>query len=263
MEDAGPEDDEPMMTLLKLGAWLDPPNFTMYTQLMIAVIGSDELDVSALLYDGVDVNEKNERSRDALTYAASARHEEVVRPLLEAGADIHSRDADGMTALCVACEGGNGKIAKMLLENGADISAEDRYGRTPISIAAERGHESLARRLRRYGTDGHWEDEVEPNDGLRLDESNFHEVVEFYRRDHELGSPGYKYVESLRRRALRWGYDKTVPARMDEYMKKKAREQKSASGEEQEQDPDLVAQANEHRVILEQRGGKMDHQELR
>lgn len=287
IQNAGAENKEPMLTLLKLGASVDPQNVTSYTQLMTAVIGSDVLDVRALLNAGVDVNEKNEHNRDALTYAASARHEEVVRPLLEAGADIHSRDADGMTALCAACECGNGKIVKLLLENGADISAQDRSGRTPISIATERGHETLARTLRRYGIEGHWEDEAEGKDAVELDRAKFNKLSEFMRRDHELGSPGYKFVESVERATLRQGYDKSMVAFLDafcehianeekltttgeqgaeglhselmafakEYLKRKEHEKGSTSIETQE--PFLANLANERIMVRERLGERM------
>ena len=49
---------------------------------------------------------------------------------------------------------------------------------------------------------------------------------------------------------LRQGYDKTVPAWVDEYLKMKARKKNSASGEEQEYHP-------KYTVIVEQRGGSL------
>ena len=134
----------PMLNLLvKFGATYNPDNITSYTPLMLAVIEGDELDVCKELRGSPDVNEKNQRGRNAIIYAALTRHEAGVQALLAANTDLHSRDEDRMTALCAACKGGNKKIVKLLLKSGADVSAQDRRGRTAVSIATESGHTQL------------------------------------------------------------------------------------------------------------------------
>lgn len=256
---SGAERCEPMLTLLKLGATFDPQNITYYTPLMCAVIGGDKWDVYDLLDVGVDVNEKNQRGRDALNYAALARHEAVVIPLLDAGADIHSRDEEGMTALCAACQGGNRNIVKLLLKKGADISVQDTYGRTPVSIATEGGQETLIQLLLNHGIEGHVEDDVDSKAGVEINRAQFRIMWDFLSRDYEVGSSNHKIVESVRRDSIRLGLDKTVPAFLaacfehttsfeehgtessipdeaflDAYSKTKATEKDSTSAEEQE-----------------------------
>lgn len=227
---------EPMRTLLELGAKFDPQNITYYTQLMCAVLGGDIFDVRNLLAGGVDVNEKNQRGRDALIYAALARHEAVVKSLLEAGADVHSRDEDGMTALCAACQGGNKKIVKLLLEHGADIAAQDRCGRTPISIATESGHASLSLLLDGQGSDGHSEHEVEGTEAT-MNEAQIGALLHLFIRDRDVGLPGNKLVEAARRGALKLGLDKTLPPIVDAYLKERAKKKDSGRVEEEQTEP--------------------------
>ena len=229
---SGAERLEPTLTLLQLGATFDLQNITYYTPLMCAIIGGDKWGVRALINARVDVNQKNRRGRDALNYAALARHEAVVTPLLDAGADIHSRDEEGMTALCAACQGGNKNIVKLLLEKGADISAQDRHGRTPVSIATEGGQETLIQLLLNHGTEGHVEDDVDSEAGAVLDKAQLNTVWDFFSRDHEVGSSGHKVIESIRRETIRRGIDKTGPAFLDAYFEHKAKQKNSASVEE-------------------------------
>lgn len=193
----------PSRILLKLGASFDPQNMTFYTPLMGAVIGGDDWDVQVLLVACADVNEKNERGRDALIYAALARHETVVNPLLEAGADVHSRDEDGMTALGAACQSGSENIVKLLLENGADVSAQDKRLRTPISIATESGHAPLLRLLHHPETYGNSEDEVEAKTETEMTGLSSHALQVLYERDRDVGLPGNKLIESVRRGVLK------------------------------------------------------------
>ena len=215
------EEDEPKGILLELGAKFDPENITYYTPLMCAVLGGDEMDVCELLMGGVDVNEKNQHGRDALIYAALVRHESVVEPLLEAGADVHSRDENGMTALCAACEGGDKKIVKLLLAKGAEISAQDRSGQTPESIAAEHGHAQILRLLSCHGTDGDSEDEVEAEKEAVPDRDQIDRLIDLFRRNPGVGSPGSKIVQAVQEEVIKRGYDKAVGAVLDGHFRER------------------------------------------
>ena len=231
---SGTEGREPMLTLLELGATFNPQNITYYTPLMCTVIEwGNSFNILKLLRSGVSVSEKNEHGRDALIYAALARHEAVVRPLLEAGADVDSRDEYGMTALSAACEGGNAEIVKVLLEHGADVSAQDKDGRTPMSIATGSGNAILVRLLRGEGMDDYPKRAFIP--GTR---DRWNAVWHLIKGGDSIGSPEYKPVEVARPGAVRRGYDKTVPAWVDEYLKMKAREKDFISDDEE--DPELA-----------------------
>ena len=107
--------------LVEFGATYNPENITSCTPLMLTVIKGDELDVWKELQRSSDVNEKNQRGRNAIIYAALARHEAGVEALLEANADVHSEDEHGMTALCAAYEGGTKRKVKLLRKSGADV----------------------------------------------------------------------------------------------------------------------------------------------
>ena len=151
----------PVLKLLdEFGATYNPEKITSYTPLMLAVIKGDGVDVWKELQRSSDVNEKNQRGRNAIIYAALARHVAGVEALLEVNADVHSKDEDGMTALCAACKGGNKRIVKLLLKSGADVSAQDRCGRTAISIATESRHARILPLLQGHGTDSDWDDEL-------------------------------------------------------------------------------------------------------
>lgn len=219
-----------MEALLELGAAFDPQNITYYTPLMCAAIEGDFLswDIEKLLKSGVPVSEKNELERDPLIYAALARFEAAVRPLLEAGADVHSRDEGGMTALSAACEGGNAHIVKLLLEHGADVSAKDRNSRTPMSIAVESGNAVMIRLLRGEGMD-----EPDEKPFFPETEAPLHRMWHLIRPGGTVGLPEYKPVEVARPGAFRRGYDKIMPAWVDEFFKIKARKKNSTNVEEQ------------------------------
>lgn len=231
------ERGEPMSTLFELGAKFDPENIPYYTPLMYAVIVGDNVEILRLSRNGIDVNEKNERGRDALIYAALARYEVAVRALLKAGADVHSRDEDGMTPLIAACTRGHVKIAKLLIDNGADISACDIFGRTPISIASEASHTPLLRLLRGDGTE-----ECSKSELVKRVESTFERFeIEI---DWDFGRPPRgpnrdvtwsrsQILEAVRRAASRLGYDKKFPAPIDISCKEEANETMSDSDEEQ------------------------------
>ena len=225
----GAEERRAMLDLLgELGANCDPQDLKYCTSLICAVIGGDDFDVRGLLSDGVAVNEKNRHGRDALIYAALARHEAVMVPLLEAGADVHSSDEDGMTALCAACKGGNERIVKRLLESGADISAQDRFGQMAMSIATESGNAPVSRLLRDHETGDHSEAGIEADTKAVVDEAQrkaeIYEVIALFIRDRDVGLPDNKFIQVVRREAIRRGYDKIVPAIWDAILKEKERE---------------------------------------
>ncbi|KFG86104.1 hypothetical protein MANI_109978 [Metarhizium anisopliae] len=115
------------------------------------------------------VDEKDERGRTPLMYAAENRHEATARLLLGYGADIEANDKKGQTPLFFAAVSGHEGIVQLLLERGADVDGlgerrahgnnKKHYeGKTPLMCAAEEGHEATARLLLGHGAD------IEAND---------------------------------------------------------------------------------------------------
>ena len=64
-----------------------------------AVTAGDESAVSALLTNGVDVNETTSGGQTALILAVIFGHTNIVRLLVNAGADAHKRDNLGLNAI--------------------------------------------------------------------------------------------------------------------------------------------------------------------
>jgi ankyrin repeat protein len=129
--------------------------------------GSNEV-VASLLHKGADVHYKN-KGRSALSYAAEAGHETVIRLLLKSGADANRRDDEGHLPILYATldghtravdllvkKGTNSKenneepllyaaakghleVALIFLEGGAKVDCKDRHGRTPLILASANG----------------------------------------------------------------------------------------------------------------------------
>ncbi len=245
---AGAEERLALPHLLReLGATFDPQSLETYTPLMHAILGGDDLDVRYLLRTGVPVNEKNKHGRDALIYAALARHAAVVGPLLEAGANVNSRDEDGMTPLCAACEGGNEEIVKRLLQSGADISAQTNSGRTATSIATVGENQSLLRLLRDHGTGDHSEAEAEVDNETKRDtaelDAEINAVWDYLDDQEDVRTSDSKFLVAIRRQSTKSGIEKTVHALLDAYVKEKERENSPTFVEDPEleaSEPDLI-----------------------
>lgn len=94
---------------------------------------------------GADVNAKNAKSCTPLLRAASFGLDKAVKILLENGADVHHRDNDGLTALHWAART-KARSQKptnilnclgLLLEYGADVNTRSPAGTTPLTLALE------------------------------------------------------------------------------------------------------------------------------
>jgi ankyrin repeat protein len=100
--------------------------------------------VQLLLWKGVDVNGKDERSQTALhatarrLYFNYGKHDvTIARILLKAGADIEAADEHGETALIKAAAGRRTHLVKALLRNGANVYARDHCQSTALHAAAD------------------------------------------------------------------------------------------------------------------------------
>jgi ankyrin repeat protein len=100
--------------------------------------------VQLLLWKGVDVSGKDERSQTALhatarrLYFNYGKHDvTIARILLKAGADIEAADEHGETALIKAAAGRRTHLVKALLRNGANVYARDHCQSTALHAAAD------------------------------------------------------------------------------------------------------------------------------
>jgi|GEM_PF-1156579 len=89
-----------------------------------------------------NINERIDRGRTVLHYAARLSDAGIIRLLVEEGADINARDDMGETALHVAAFGGKVKNVKALIEKGAEVNAKSNNQAVPLHLAC------LARRMR-------------------------------------------------------------------------------------------------------------------
>ena len=103
-----------------------------------------------MLLERKDVNPDQpdtEYGQTPLLWAASNRHEGIVKMLLERK-DVNPNQPDteyGRTPLLWAASGGYEGMVKMLLER-KDVNPDQpdtKYGRTPLSLAAEGGHQRV------------------------------------------------------------------------------------------------------------------------
>lgn len=102
--------------------------------------------VKRLLEVGVDVDYRGGSSRTALSFAAEAGEEELVRLLLDSNANIEAKDSDGQTPLFYAV--GHIGVVRLLLARGANPNTRDKYGRPPLSRAEARGSKDVIKLLR-------------------------------------------------------------------------------------------------------------------
>lgn len=85
----------------------------------------------------VDPNEKDERRRTALHWAAQEGHLEVIQCLVAAHADVNAADGLGFTPLHIAAGEGESRIVEELLKAGASAkirNPSDCSG-TPLHLA--------------------------------------------------------------------------------------------------------------------------------
>ncbi len=130
-------------------------SYSTFDFLHAAAYGTTE-EVRGILDSGVDVNARNEGSREtALMTAAGGGNLETVRLLIERGADVNAKSVEGGTALLVAIEQHNEDVVDYLLAHGAN--ANDKLsvepGLTALCMAAQRGYLRILKALLEAGAD--------------------------------------------------------------------------------------------------------------
>ena len=188
-------------TLLKAGAnifYKPLHNSTECESLIMLAAKNGHLGIIKLIINinpnGTMINQCSRRLKwNALNFACSSGHFEIVNLLLEAGSDpnwkgysgetllmkfaeathfdseehylasvwkvilgrvnINLRDIFSCTALISACKSGNRQVAEILLRAGADLNVKTVYGSTALIVACENGHTELAEMLINAGAD--------------------------------------------------------------------------------------------------------------
>ncbi|KAF1329514.1 Serine/threonine protein kinase, partial [Globisporangium splendens] len=116
--------------------------------------------------EGVSVDEKDEKERTLLAYAAARGDSVSVDILIAAGASVDEKDEAGRTPLCASIDGkdkrertplhyaassGDNTSIQLLISAGATIDQKDKEKRSPLSYAAARGDRSSMQLLMSAG----------------------------------------------------------------------------------------------------------------
>ncbi|MGL9758827.1 MAG: ankyrin repeat domain-containing protein [Wolbachia sp.] len=100
-----------------------------------------------------DINERIEKGRTVLHYAAQLSDVGMVRLLIEQGANVNARDDRGETALHIAAFAGKAKNVKALIENGARVNARSNNQAVPLHLACLAGRKGTIEELIKRGGD--------------------------------------------------------------------------------------------------------------
>lgn len=100
----------------------------------LLAVASNYTCLETLLKQGIDVNAKDELSRTALHFAASAGDISIMQLLLRHKANPNVKDIIGNTPLHLAACKGLSSVVNLLISNGADIKAIDGFGRNPLEV---------------------------------------------------------------------------------------------------------------------------------
>jgi cytohesin len=122
-----------------------------------AIRNHDRQKVEEFLAQGVDLTAQIFVGHTALTLAANAGDQEIVKLLLDAGADINGRGKDNLTALHAATSEGEPGMIRLLISRRADLNASmtglSRNGHRPLHDAAYSQNIRAMRELIAAGAD--------------------------------------------------------------------------------------------------------------
>jgi len=142
----------------------DMPRSEENSALFIAIEKGDYDAVQRLIHAKVNVNDRGNRDKSPLHFAAAKGDARIVRLLLDAGADIGARAFVGVTfhggtPLHMAARANHVEIIKLLLQAGTDVNIRsgknqvDTIGYTPLHSACEAGRFEAAECLIQAGAD--------------------------------------------------------------------------------------------------------------
>lgn len=123
------------------------------SKLFVAVDQGKTVEVTAMLQEGADANERGHHGSSPLADAAGNGHLEIVKLLLANGAQVNAHDMYGDTALRRAAGNGRYAIAKLLLDKGANVNAKIHGNNTPLMSASAYGHPEVIKLLLDKGAD--------------------------------------------------------------------------------------------------------------
>jgi ankyrin repeat protein len=106
----------------------------------------DRAAVERLVREGVSLDARDNRGRNALLAATHGNRVEVARVLIVAGADVNAKDDIEDSAFLYAGAEGRNEILKLTLPT-ADLKSTNRYGGTALIPAAHHGHAETVRIL--------------------------------------------------------------------------------------------------------------------
>ena len=114
--------------------------------LFIAVQDGELETLRRYLYDGGDIEQRNERGWTLLMSAAHWSWPRIVRVLLEAGADPNAYDYHELLPMHHAIAGGSVDSVKLLLGAGTNLNHRDEHGRN-WALVAEKKHQHRIQRF--------------------------------------------------------------------------------------------------------------------
>jgi ankyrin repeat protein len=102
--------------------------------------------IEAALAGEVDVNGRDGRGMEPLSWAALRGHDAVAVLLIQHGADVNRPNRSAWPPIGQACGQGHSGMVRVLLEHGADVNLTWGGGRTALMCAAHRGFRSIGGR---------------------------------------------------------------------------------------------------------------------
>ncbi len=111
------------------------------------VYWGDITNVSNLIKNGADVNERSSNGWTPLMWAAKKGNFDILKMLLGSRAKVNLKSNKGDTALSIAAREGHEDIVSLLLEKNADFGVVNNDGKTPLQLAEEKGHRSVMKLL--------------------------------------------------------------------------------------------------------------------
>ena len=98
----------------------------------VAAKSGDLKTLQKYLDDGIDPNQRDDKSITPLCWAAMAGQIDAARLLIDRGADLNHPNGDGGTPLHGAAFFGRTPMVKLLLEKGANVKARNDKGESPL-----------------------------------------------------------------------------------------------------------------------------------
>ena len=118
------------------------------TPLIDAVRRGDVATVQALLENGADVNEPNEKGQTSLMLAAVTNSSMgIMKAVLAKNPDIDLQDQYGQTALMWAAQYGSVEKVKAILAQKPQMDLQNKYGWTALMIAAKQGSVEMVKAI--------------------------------------------------------------------------------------------------------------------